>query len=80
MVACRDPGRRVLGSHKMVPWRFWQLCKANLAEKGENLESWNLPDPEKKVAECVWGYFEGILMMFPDGFDAIWALWTPIWV
>ena len=30
--------------------------------------------PEKKVSESVWGYFEGILMMFPDGFDAIWAL------
>ena len=35
---------------------------------------------EKKVLECVWGYFEGILMMFPDGFDAFWALQTPIWV
>ena len=34
--------------------------------------------PEQQVSECVWGYFEGILMMFPDGFDAIWALWTPI--
>ena len=26
--------------------------------------------PEKKVSEFVWGYFEGILMMFPDGFAA----------
>ena len=34
----------------------------------------------KKVLECVQGYFGGVLMMFPDGFDAFWALWTPIWV
>ena len=30
--------------------------------------------PEKKVSKCVWGYFEGVFMMFPDGFDAFWAL------
>ena len=34
LVDRRDPPRPVLGSHKMVPWRFWQLCKANLAGKG----------------------------------------------
>ena len=36
--------------------------------------------PKKKVSECVWGYFGGVLTMFPDGFDAFWALWTPIWL
>ena len=30
--------------------------------------------PEKKVSECVWGYFGWVLTMFPDGFDAFWAL------
>ena len=29
---------------------------------------------EKKVSECVWGYLGGVLTMFPDGFDAFWAL------
>ena len=33
LVARRDPRRRVLGSHKMVPWGLWQFCKANLAGK-----------------------------------------------
>ena len=33
--------------------------------------------PEKKVSKCVWGYFGGVFMMFPDGFDAFWALQTP---
>ena len=37
-------------------------------------------DPKKKVSKCVWGYFGGVFMMFPDGFDAFWALQTPIWV
>ena len=37
-------------------------------------------DPKKKVSKCVWGYFGGVLMMFSDGFDAFWALQTPIWV
>ena len=37
-------------------------------------------DPKKKVSKCVWGYFGGVFMMFPDGFDAIWAPQTPIWV
>ena len=32
----------------------------------------------KKVSKCVWGYFGGVFMMFPDGFDALWALQTPI--
>ena len=36
--------------------------------------------PEKKVSKCVWGYFAGVFMMFPDGFDAYWAPQTPIWV
>ena len=35
---------------------------------------WGEKSPGKKVSECVWGYFEGTLMMFPDGFDAFWAL------
>ena len=26
--------------------------------------------PKKKVSKCVWGYFGGVFMMFPDGFDA----------
>ena len=30
--------------------------------------------PEKKVSERVWGYFGGPLTVFPDGFDAFWAL------
>jgi len=30
--------------------------------------------PKKKVSKCVWGYFGGVFMMFPDGFDAFWAL------
>ena len=30
--------------------------------------------PEKKVSECVWGYFGGVLPTFSDGFDASWAL------
>ena len=30
--------------------------------------------------ERVWGYLRGVLTMFPDGFDAFWALQTPIWV
>ena len=34
-------------------------------------------DPKKKVPKCVWGYFGGVFMMFPDGFDAFWALETP---
>ena len=29
----QGPRRRVLGSHKMVLWGFWQFCKANLAGK-----------------------------------------------
>ena len=29
---------------------------------------------EKKVSECVWGYFGGVLTMFPDGSDAFCAL------
>ena len=33
LVARRDPRRRVLGSHKMVPWWFWPFCKAKLAGK-----------------------------------------------
>ena len=37
-------------------------------------------DPKKKVSKCVWGYFGWVFMMFPDGFDALWALQTPIWV
>ena len=37
-------------------------------------------DPKKKVSKCVWGYFGGLFMMFPDGFDAFLALQTPIWV
>ena len=28
-------------------------------------------DPKKKVSKCVWGYFTGVFMMFPDGFDEI---------
>ena len=31
-------------------------------------------DPKKKVLECVWGYFGGLSTMFPDGFNAFWAL------
>ena len=31
-------------------------------------------DTEKKVSECVWEYFGGLLMMFPDGFDVFCAL------
>ena len=37
-------------------------------------------DPKKKVSKCVWGYFGGVFMMFPDGFDAFLAFQTPIWV
>ena len=37
-------------------------------------------DPQKKGSKCVWGYFGGVFMMFSDGFDAFWALQTPIWV
>ena len=37
---------------------------------------WGEKSPEKKVSKCVWGVF----MIFPDGFDAFWALQTPIWV
>ena len=37
-------------------------------------------DPKKKVSKCVWGYFGGVFMMFPDGFDAFWAPQNPIWV
>ena len=37
-------------------------------------------DPNKKVSKCVWRYFGGVFMMFSDGFDALWALQTPIWV
>ena len=29
---------------------------------------------KQKVLECVWGYMGGVLTMFPDGFDAFWAL------
>ena len=29
----QGPQQMGLGSHKMVPWRFWQFCKANLAGK-----------------------------------------------
>ena len=29
---------------------------------------------EKKVSECVWGYFGVSLTMFPDGIDTFWAL------
>ena len=36
-------------------------------------------NPKKKVSKCVWGYFGVVFMMFPDGFDAFWALQTPIW-
>ena len=36
-------------------------------------------DPKKKVSKCVWGYFGVVFMMFSDGFDAFWALQTPIW-
>ena len=35
---------------------------------------WGEKSPEKKVLECVWGYFGGVLTMFPDGFNALWAL------
>ena len=41
---------------------------------------WGEKSPEKKVSKCVWGYFGGVFMMFPDGFDAFWALQAPIWV
>ena len=34
-------------------------------------------DPQKKVSKCVWGYFGGVFMMFPDGFEAFWAPQTP---
>ena len=34
----------------------------------------------KKVSKCLKGYFGGVFMMFPDVFDAFWALQTPIWV
>ena len=34
----------------------------------------------KKVSKCVWRYVGGVCMMFSDGFDAFWALQTPIWV
>ena len=30
--------------------------------------------PGKKVSKCVWGYFGWVLMRFPGGFDAFWAL------
>ena len=26
--------------------------------------------PTKKLSKCVWGYFGGVFMMFPDVFDA----------
>ena len=29
---------------------------------------------KKKILECVWGYFGGLLTMFPDGVDALLAL------
>ena len=35
---------------------------------------------KKKVSKCVWVYFGGVFMMFPDGFDAFLAFQTPIWV
>ena len=73
MVARRDHRRRVLGSHKMVPWRFWQFCKAIVRqiwlEDGENFTSWILPDPgclgEPKVgshSDCMvsWDTVGGI--------------------
>ena len=41
---------------------------------------WGEKSPEKKVSNCVWGYFGGLFMMLSDGFDAFWALQTPIWV
>ena len=30
---------------------------------------WGEKPPEKKVPECVWGYFGVVVTMFPDGFD-----------
>ena len=30
--------------------------------------------PKAKGSKCVWGYFRGVFMMFPDGFDTFWAL------
>ena len=30
-------------------------------------------DPKKKVSECVWGYFRGVLTMSPVGFDTFWV-------
>ena len=36
-------------------------------------------DPKKKF-QNVFGDFGGVFMMFSDGFDAFWALQTPIWV
>ena len=47
---------------------------------GGALGTWGEKSPEKKVSECVWGYFGWVLTMFLDGFDAFWALQTPIWV
>ena len=41
---------------------------------------WGEKPPEKKVTACVWGYFWGVFMMFPDGSDAFWNPQTPIWV
>ena len=41
---------------------------------------WGEKSPKKKVSKRVWGYFGGVFMMFPDGFDAFWAPQTPILV
>ena len=41
---------------------------------------WGEKCPEKKVSKFVWGYFGGVFMMFPDGFDAFWARQGPFWV
>ena len=39
---------------------------------------WGEKSPPKKSFQV--SYFGGVFMMFPDGFDAFWALQAPIWV
>ena len=37
-------------------------------------------DPKKKFPNVFGDTFGGVFMMFSDGFDALWAPQTPIWV
>ena len=56
------------------------VCKGGLGDLAVFGRFGVKTDPKKTVSKCLQGYFGGVFMMFPDGFDAFWALQAPMWV